>query len=45
MSKEIKERIWNALSPKEQKKQEKKAQKSLIVLTEKARIKGALVNE
>lgn len=40
-----KERLWNSLDSKTQKKQEKKAMKSFEELGEKARAKGALIED
>ena len=39
---ELKNRIWDSLTPKQQKRQEKKAEKSSLQLYEKAKSKGAL---
>lgn len=40
-----KEKLWNSLTPAEQKRQEKKAMKSFQELVEKARAKGALIED
>jgi hypothetical protein len=40
---EHKAKLWNSLSPAEQKRQDKKVLKSFQELVEKARAKGALI--
>lgn len=41
----IKEKIWSSLDPKDQRRQEKKFEKSFLELLGKAKAKGALVEE